>query len=111
MPERRISTLPRFLYLNTYAILLLLAGMAAVLVPLYRISMWFLPAQLILSLICLKNSIRLFRSWKDKKRKYAVLMERNNMSEEEAHRYLQKCSMESGTNMVETAHMVLTIMD
>ena len=79
MPERRISTLPRFLYLNTYAILLLLAGMAVVLVPLYRISMWFLPAQLILSLICLKNSIRLFRSWKDKKRKYAVLMERNTL--------------------------------
>ena len=41
----------------------------------------------------------------------AVLMERNNMSEEEAHRYLQKCSMESGTNMVETAQMVLTIMN
>jgi response regulator NasT len=41
----------------------------------------------------------------------AVLMERNNMSEEDAHRYLQKCSMESGTNMVETAQMVLTIMD
>ena len=41
----------------------------------------------------------------------ALLMERNNMSEEEAHRYLQKCSMESGTNMVETAQMILTIMN
>lgn len=30
-------------------------------------------------------------------------MERNNMSEGEAHRYLQKNSMDSGTNMVETA--------
>ena len=38
-------------------------------------------------------------------------MERNNMFEEEAHRYLQKCSMESGTNMVETAQMILTIMN
>ena len=35
---------------------------------------------------------------------------RNNMSEEEAHRYLQKSSMDSGTNMVETAEMVLSIM-
>ena len=39
-----------------------------------------------------------------------LLMERNNMSEGEAHRYLQKNSMDSGTNMVETAEMVLSIM-
>lgn len=39
-----------------------------------------------------------------------LLMERNNMSEGEAHRYLQKCSMDSGTNLVETAEMVLSIM-
>ncbi len=39
-----------------------------------------------------------------------VLMNRNHMSEEEAHRYIQKCSMDSGTNMVETARMVLTMM-
>ena len=29
-----------------------------------------------------------------------LLMERNNMSEEDAHHYIQKCSMDSGTNMV-----------
>ena len=40
----------------------------------------------------------------------ALLMERNNMSEEEAHRYLQKSSMESGTNMLETAQMALTVL-
>lgn len=39
-----------------------------------------------------------------------LLMARNNMSEEEAHRYLQKCSMDSGTNIVETAEMVLSVM-
>lgn len=39
-----------------------------------------------------------------------VLMERNNMSEEEAHRYIQKTSMDSGTNMVETAEMILSMM-
>lgn len=39
-----------------------------------------------------------------------LLMARNHMSEEEAHRYLQKCSMDSGTNLVETAEMVLSIM-
>ena len=41
----------------------------------------------------------------------ALLMERNHMSESEAHRYLQKNSMESGTNMLETAQMVLMILD
>lgn len=40
-----------------------------------------------------------------------LLMARNNLSEEEAHRYIQKCSMDSGTNMVETAQMVLSIMN
>lgn len=38
-----------------------------------------------------------------------LLMERNHMTEEEAHRYLQKCSMDSGTNMAETALMVLAL--
>lgn len=39
-----------------------------------------------------------------------LLMIRNNMTEEEAHRYIQKCSMDSGTNMVETAQMILAMM-
>ncbi|WP_368281045.1 ANTAR domain-containing protein, partial [Enterocloster lavalensis] len=38
-----------------------------------------------------------------------LLMERNNMSESEAHRYIQKCSMDSGTNLVETAQMVISL--
>ena len=39
-----------------------------------------------------------------------LLMGRNHMTEEEAHRYLQKCSMDSGTNIVETALMVLSML-
>lgn len=39
-----------------------------------------------------------------------VLMERNNMTEDEAHRYIQKNSMDSGTNMVEMAEMILSLM-
>lgn len=39
-----------------------------------------------------------------------LLMARNHMTEEEAHRYLQKCSMDSGTNIVETARMALSMM-
>ena len=37
----------------------------------------------------------------------ALLMERNHLSEEEAHKYIQKLSMDSGNNLVETAEMIL----
>ena len=37
----------------------------------------------------------------------SVLMSRKNMSEAEAHRYLQKTSMNTSRSMVETAQMVL----
>lgn len=40
-----------------------------------------------------------------------LLMERNSMTETEAHRYIQKCSMDSGTNMVETAQMVISLIN
>lgn len=39
-----------------------------------------------------------------------LLMERNHLTEEDAHRYIQKCSMNNGTNLVETAQMILTLM-
>lgn len=39
-----------------------------------------------------------------------VLMARNNMTEEEAHRYMQKNSMDSGTGLTETAQMILSMM-
>ena len=41
----------------------------------------------------------------------AILMERNNMSEPEAFRYIQKCSMDSGNTMVESAQMGISIYD
>ncbi|MEY8427057.1 response regulator [Lachnospiraceae bacterium 46-15] len=39
-----------------------------------------------------------------------LLMERNHLTEEEAHRYIQKCSMDSGNTLVETAQMVFSLM-
>lgn len=39
-----------------------------------------------------------------------LLMERNHLTEADAHRYIQKCSMDNGTNMVETAQMILRLM-
>ena len=39
----------------------------------------------------------------------ALLTERNCMSEQEAHRYIQKMSMDSGNNLVEIAEMILAL--
>lgn len=39
-----------------------------------------------------------------------LLTERNNLSEEEAHRYMQKRSMDNGTGMAETAQMILSLL-
>ena len=38
-----------------------------------------------------------------------LLIERNQMTEDEAHHYIQKLSMDSATNMVETAEMILEL--
>ena len=40
----------------------------------------------------------------------ALLMDRNKFSEEEAHRYIQKRSMENGTGLVEVAQTILSLM-
>ena len=53
------------------------------------------------------------RSWKEQNyisNAKFLLMERNHLSEEDAYRYIKKCSMDSGTNMVETAQMVLMLL-
>lgn len=39
-----------------------------------------------------------------------LLMERNNLTEEEAHRYMQKRSMDNGTGLMETAQMILSLL-
>lgn len=72
-----ISTFARYMYLNTYAFLLLIMGVGIGLIPLYRHSWWWLLLQVPLVLLCFHGSYSIFSSWKDKKRKYDVLMQRN----------------------------------
>lgn len=38
-----------------------------------------------------------------------LLMNRNQMSEPDAYRYIQKCSMDSGNTMLETAQMIILL--
>lgn len=40
-----------------------------------------------------------------------LLMTQKELSEEEAHRYIQKRSMDNGTGLIETAEMILQLMD
>lgn len=40
-----------------------------------------------------------------------LLMEKRDMTEMQAHKYLQKCSMDSGRSIVESAQMVLMLTD
>ena len=40
----------------------------------------------------------------------ALLMDRNDMTEDEAHKYIQRRSMENGTGLVEISHMILSLM-
>lgn len=76
----------RFLYLNFYAVLLLLSGAAVAAVPLYRITALFLFIQIPTALLCIHESVRIFSVWKDKKRRYEKLLERNK-AEWEAHSF------------------------
>ena len=72
-----ISTFPRFMYLNAYAFLLLLVGIGIMLFPGYRIAWWVVFIQLVVAAPFLKGAHGIFASWKDKKRKYDLLMQRN----------------------------------
>lgn len=75
--QKGINTLPRFLYLNSYAFLLLFCGVGMGVLPIYKVSSWFIVPQIIIILIFLKGAYSIFSTWDDKKRKYVVLMERN----------------------------------
>ncbi|MGN0355523.1 MAG: ANTAR domain-containing response regulator [Muricoprocola sp.] len=63
----------------------------------------------------IKRNARKFPKKRDEKEMQLIreakelLMKENKMSEEEAHRYMQKCSMDSGTNLVETAQMIFAL--
>lgn len=67
----------RFLYLNIYSFLILFCGIIIVLLPFYRYSNFLLIPQILISLFCFIQAYKLFSSWKDKKIKYQILIEKN----------------------------------
>ena len=74
MDEPGISTVPRFLFLNTYAILLFIGGIGLVSVPFVYSNWWICAICVVSGLFCCNRSFRIFRSWKEKKRKYSILV-------------------------------------
>ncbi|MDR1761121.1 MAG: hypothetical protein LBR55_01590 [Bacteroidales bacterium] len=78
MSLSQISTFPRFVYLNAYAFLLVFGGIGIALFPAFRIGWYLVVLQIIIVFVCLKNGIKIFRSWNDKKRKYEILMQKNS---------------------------------
>lgn len=71
-------TFIRYIYLNTYAYLLLFAGIGIVFIPLHIIHWAFLIPQIIAALCVMNMGVKILWSWKDKKRSYHILIERNS---------------------------------
>lgn len=67
----------RYLYLNSYAILLLAAGGGILLLPLWLIHWAFIFLQLAVAYPFFKNGARILSTWDAKMREYRILMERN----------------------------------
>jgi hypothetical protein len=67
----------RFLYLNSYALLLAILGAGVLLVPLFKISPWFLAIQIPVAVKIFMVSSRLFSTWSDKKRMMVLLLNKN----------------------------------
>ncbi len=78
MSKHKISTFRRFLYLNSYAFLLLFVGAGVALIPLYKVSLWLIIPQAVITIVCLHGTRSIFSSWNSKKRKYDVLIQKNS---------------------------------
>ena len=77
MNEPGINTPARFIYLNSYAFLLVFLGVGIALISLHFNSWWVKAPILLAGAYCLKGSIKIFHSWTDKKRNYHILIQRN----------------------------------
>ena len=69
--------MPRFLYLNIYSFLIIIAGILALVLPFYRISVWLLALQVIIAINLFIVAGRLFATWDDKKKKIHILKSKN----------------------------------
>lgn len=74
----KISTFGRYLYLNMYAILILIMGIGILLLPLNKFSAYLIYGQIAIMLFSFKVAFGIFGKWKAKKRRYIKLTEENS---------------------------------
>ena len=67
----------RYLYLNSYALLLLFVGGGILLLPGWKIHWSVVLLQVAVAYPFVKNGIRILASWEHKMREYNLLMQRN----------------------------------
>lgn len=67
----------QFIYLNTYAFILLSAGIMFIIIPLYKIVLPPWLGQAVVVLICFLGSISLFSQYRRRLRVLALLLHRN----------------------------------
>ena len=75
--DNNLSTFSRFIYLNSYAFLLLFAGIGIAFMPCYQVHWSLVVLQIIVVLCFLYYSNQIFSHWKGKKKHYKKLMEQN----------------------------------
>jgi hypothetical protein len=68
----------RFLYLNIYSFLIVLAGVAVLLLPFYRLFIWIIIIRAIVAIKLFTISGKLFSTWNEKKRMSALLIKKNS---------------------------------
>lgn len=86
-----INTPKRYIYLNTYAFLLLFAAISIGCLPLYKFGTWFVVIQIIAALSFLSYAIKIFKTFKAKKKRYAKLMDINStkLNPDSFYEYMQ----------------------
>ena len=67
----------RFLYLNIYSFLIVLAGIGVLLLPFYRLFIWIFVIQGLAAIALFMLAGRLFSTFTEKKRMVALLVKRN----------------------------------
>ena len=77
MHHRGIDKFSRFLFLNSYAFLLLVLGIGIGVIPFYKVNWWLMVIQVLFVGIFLISAVRIFSSWEHKKRDYSVLIRKN----------------------------------
>lgn len=85
------NSVVRFVYLNTYALLLSVIGVGISVIPLYKVSWFFLIIQIPIAFFTLRGAYVIFSSWERKKRSYKILIEKNSrqFSPESFHEYME----------------------